>query len=431
MEENRRALRFLFTANAISGFAQGISMLAVPWYFARQGASTTFNLVYALVTFASLFWGMYAGALVDRFDRKRVFLVTNIVEGAILLSVAAYGFWHGSVPMAGILLAFTTTVFGYGIHYPNLYAFAQEISRPEDYGRITSTIEIVGQATSVVSGALAALLIEGLPLGGQYQLLGTTITLPFAVQAWPLHQIFLLDGLTYVVAVALIAAIRHRPVILTQVELGTLWKRLRTGITYLREHRTIWIFGLFSFSVFVGLLVELNALMPMYIHNHLQAGAGAFGAAEVAYALGALSAGLFVRRVFLRQPPVRSIIVLMLGAGLGFGAAAATRSVSLFLAFSLVLGFTNAGTRILRVSYLFMHVPNEVSGRVNSIFNVVNVLLRTGFILLFTLPFFARGSNVVWGYAALGAFIIGSALVLAARYRELATLPAPQPAAAD
>ncbi|PJJ48682.1 MFS transporter [Hymenobacter chitinivorans] len=423
MRENRRALRFLFTANAISGFAQGISMLAVPWYFARQGASTTFNLVYALVTFASLFWGMYAGALVDRFDRKQVFLVTNIVEGLILLSVATYGFLTGSVPLPGILLAFTTTVFGYGIHYPNLYAFAQEISRPEDYGRITSTIEIVGQATSVVSGALAALLIEGLPRGGTYQLLGASVTLPFAVKAWPLHQIFLLDGLTYVVAVVLIASIRHRPVQLTQVELGTLWKRLRTGVTYLREHRTIWVFGLFSFSVFVGLLVELNALMPMYIHNHLRAGAGAFGAAEVAYALGALSAGVFVHRLFRHQPPVRSIILLMLLAGLGFGAAAATRSVSLFLAFSLVLGVTNAGTRILRVSYLFAHVPNEVSGRVNSIFNVANVLLRTGFILLFTLPFFARGSHVVWGYAALGAFIVASALVLVTRYRELSTPP--------
>lgn len=121
-------------------------------------------------------------------------------------------------------------------------------------------------------------------------------------------------------AVGLIAFIRHQPVIHTQVELGTLLKRLRTGVTYLQEHRAVWVFGLFSFSVFVGLLVSLNALMPLYVHNHLKAGAAVFGAAEVAYAAGALSAGLFVRRV-------------------------------------------------------------------NSIFIVVNVLLQTGFILLFSLRF--------------------------------------------
>jgi MFS family permease len=425
LNNNRRAVALLFTANAISGFAQGISMLAVPWFFARQGASSTFNLLYGAVTFASLFWGMYAGALVDRFDRKRVFLVSNIVEGVVLLGVASYGFATGDVPLGGILLAFTTTVFGYGIHYPNLYAFAQEISLPKDYPRITSAIEIVGQATSVVSGALAALLLEGLPVGQTYNLFGAQLALTFSLQAWPLHQIFMLDGITYAVAVGLIAFIRHQPVIDTQVELGTLWKRLRTGVTYLREHRAVWAFGLFSFSVFVGLLVSLNALMPLYVHNHLKAGAAVFGAAEVAYAAGALSAGLFVRRVFLRHPTLRSVIVLMLIAGVSFGVAAATRSVGLFLAFSLVLGFTNAGTRILRVSYLFVHVPNEVIGRVNSIFNVVNVLLRTGFILLFSLRFFTLGSNIAWGYALLGGFIVASAAVLIVRYRELSATPVP------
>ncbi|QIL75430.1 MFS transporter [Hymenobacter sp. HDW8] len=425
MKNNRRAVALLFTANAISGFAQGITMLAVPWFFARQGASSTFNLLYGLVTFASLFWGMYAGALVDRFDRKRVFLASNMVEGAVLLGVASYGFATGGVPLGGILLAFTTTVFGYGIHYPNLYAFAQEISLPKDYPRITSAIEIVGQATSVVSGALAALLLEGLPAGQTYTLFGAQLALPFSLEAWPLHQIFLLDGITYAVAVGLIAFIRHQPVIHTQVELGSLWKRLGTGITYLREHRAVWVFGLFSFSVFVGLLVSLNALMPLYVHNHLKAGAGVFGAAEVAYAVGALSAGLFVRRVFLRHPTLRSVIVLMMIAGVSFGVAAATRSVGLFLAFSLVLGFTNAGTRILRVSYLFVHVPNEVIGRVNSIFNVVNVLLRTGFILLFSLRFFTLGSNIAWGYALLGGFIVASATVLVVRYRELSATPVP------
>lgn len=114
---------------------------------------------------------MYAGALVDRFDRKRVFLASNMVEGAMLLGVASYGFATGGVPLGGILLAFTT-LFGYGIHYSNLYAFAQEISLTKYYPRITSTIEIVGQATSVVSGAPAALL-EGLPVGQTYHLFGT------------------------------------------------------------------------------------------------------------------------------------------------------------------------------------------------------------------------------------------------------------------
>ena len=35
-------------------------------------------------------------------------------------------------------LGFGTTMFHYNIHYPNLYAFGQEISEPKDYGKLNS-----------------------------------------------------------------------------------------------------------------------------------------------------------------------------------------------------------------------------------------------------------------------------------------------------
>ncbi|MCB0409746.1 MAG: hypothetical protein KDD29_05970, partial [Flavobacteriales bacterium] len=69
--KNKKALNFLFAANTISGFAQGISMLAIPWYFASVlNDSTTFGIIYAITTIISLFWGLYAGTLIDRYNRK-------------------------------------------------------------------------------------------------------------------------------------------------------------------------------------------------------------------------------------------------------------------------------------------------------------------------------------------------------------------------
>ena len=34
--KNRQAISLLFLSNIISGFAQGISMIAIPWYFVDQ-----------------------------------------------------------------------------------------------------------------------------------------------------------------------------------------------------------------------------------------------------------------------------------------------------------------------------------------------------------------------------------------------------------
>ena len=64
------------------------------------------------------------------------------------------------------------------------------------------------------------------------------------------------------------------------------------------------------------------------------------------------------------------------------------------------LAVSNSGSRIMRVIYILNHVPNQVIGRVQSVFQVINVSLRMLFIALFSLPFFA--SHIRLDYYILG-----------------------------
>ncbi len=121
-------LWLLFAANIISGIAQGVSMLAIPWYFARNHHAADFNFAYAFITLFTLVWGVVAGGLVDRWPRRQVFVGTSLIQAAILLSVSSFGFVSGTIPNFFILAVFAITLLGYQIHYPNLYAFSQEIT---------------------------------------------------------------------------------------------------------------------------------------------------------------------------------------------------------------------------------------------------------------------------------------------------------------
>ena len=415
----RQSLALLFTANGISGFAQGITMLSVPWYFAKQGISSDFNLIYGIITAATILWGLTAGTIVDRFNRKRVFLVNNIVEGGILLSVAGYGLWVGNLPVELIVLVFATTVFGFYLHYPNLYAFAHEITTVNEYTKVTSAIEIVGQSTNVLAGAGAALLLEGIDIQQSWNIGGQAIQLDWQIDAWSIQEIFLMDGITYVISVLLISLIRYVPVHQEMIERGTFVKRLRSGFTYLRAHQLIFMFGVFSHSIFVVMLVKLNALMPLYITNHLRAGGGVFGAMEILYGLGALTAGALVGSLFRHFTIVRSIIILLLLATAALVLSTLTRSIAVFLCVGLMIGFSNAGARVLRLSFLFRHIPNQIIGRVNSIFGIINVMNRTFFILILSFSYFGIGSNILWGYALMATFTFVSAGVLATRYQSI------------
>lgn len=416
--KNKQSLHLLFTANGISGFAQGISMLAIPWYFTKSQSGTYFNVSYGIITAIVLFFGLYAGTLVDRFSRKANFLGNNLVCGVLILAISVLGYVNGELDDFWVMSVFGITMLNYNIHFPTLYAFGHEITEPQYYNKVNSNIEVVGQSTSILSGAFAALLIEGVA-SGKGKLFGFELNMPFEIPRWEIWEIFMLNAITYFIAAGLVMMIKYTPVKKANIELGSVWKRVVSGFTYLKEHPTFLIFGLFSYSVFAMLLVEIHAVLPGYVERHLQEQGSVFAAADLIYAVGALCAGLFVGKVFSSSSTVQAIIFLtLITAGIFFWGFASKSVVVIYL-ISIILGFTNAGIRVLRLTYLFNHIPNELMGRVNSIFNMANVLTRTLFIFLFSMPFFTFGNHMIWAFLVMSFFLLISGVVLWANLRKL------------
>jgi MFS transporter, DHA3 family, macrolide efflux protein len=420
--KNKQAITLLFAANIVSGFAQGISMLAIPWYFADiLGMSSTYAKGYAILTFVSLFWSLYSGTLVDRYSRKKLFLYSNLACALIIGSAAFYGISNGHTPWVLALAVFGTTMFHYSIHYPNLYAFGQEITEPENYGKLNSYIEIQGQSTSIFAGAFAAILLSGTE-NHVMNLMGINIPLPFNITPWEIHEIFLMDAITYIAAFLIILFIKYQPLVQNEIDKGSVLDRLKVGINYLKENPLIFIFGVCSYMIFTFLIVEMFVLVPSYVNNYLGGGGNVFASSEVYYSIGAVLAGMSIRPLFQRWNTVLGVITLMLATIAGCLLLAYTQSVWIFYAISLLIGITNAGTRVLRITYLFNHVPNNIIGRSGSVFNSLSVIIRTAMISVFSLPFFMTGNNARWGYLVGAIFISIALLPLILNYKKLIAL---------
>jgi MFS family permease len=421
---NKKSLAILFTANGVAGFAQGLTMLSIPWYFKEQNESSLFIACFALVTLGSLFWGLYAGTIVDGFNRKDVFLGTSIVGGLIVMSAASLGFKEGVLPLSLIILVFTTTFFGYVIHYPNLYAFAQELSEAKDYTRITSIIEIVGQTSNIGGAVLGTLFIGGVDIHSIWNLpLIGELPITIFIPKWEMHEIFLFDAFAYFISFLIILLIEYTPSIQMVVsDEGSLYERLKSGYVYLKNNPLILLFGIASYSIFVVVLVEIFCLIPIYVSNHLQEKADVLGLTEFMYATGSLMSGVIIQQLFKRMPLLKAIIILTFLTAAVFLLSSMFALVWLFLLVAFIKGFTNAGSRIFRVSYLFALIPNELAGRVNSFFNVLNTFFRLFFIALFVFPFFSENSNVVYAYAILALFCVASGFLLIFKYKDFNSL---------
>lgn len=410
--KNQKALILLLSANAISHFAQGISMLAIPWYFAKYlGAASAFATIYSVATFITLFWGLYAGTLIDRFPRKKIFLGICAISAVVLLSVAGLGYSEGEIPMFWVAFVFCFTLFNYNIHYPTLYAFGQEITEKKNYSKTNSLLEVMGQSTNVLSGAFAVMLIEGIDI----HLMGFHLQ----VEAWPIHRIFLMDGMTYIIAAILIAMIKYVPTTQLEVSRERVWVRFKEGMKYLKERPLLFHFGNASYTVFIFVLIATHLLWPIYIDSHLEAEGNIYAITKVHYAIGAMLAGFFISKIFRLTHRINSILILMLLALAAFLTLSLSKNEVILFIMAFVLGISNAGIRIQRITYLFNHIPNNIIGRTNSVFQSINILLRSIFLGIFSLSFFNKGSNITYAMLIAVAAILISFGPLLYHYKGL------------
>lgn len=407
----------LFMANTISGIAQGISMLAIPWYFTQLGQMDRFGLVYIVVNVIALFWVPYSGSIIDRYNRRNIFLVLTTIMGLILLVTAGLGYWLEGLPWVLVAAIFMLTFFNYNVHYPNLYTLVQEITLPKNYGRITSYLEIQGQMTTMLAGAFGAILLEGTE-NGVFNVFGFEIETALKIPPWEIYEIFLLDAATYFVSFILIFFIRYVPVAEREPEVGRLWQRLKLGFNYLKAHPAIFIFGVASYSIFVVILLEGFYLGAQYVNNHLNASGAIYATSNMFYALGAITAGIAIRWIFERTTLPMAVIIMTFITGLVMLLLFLSHEVSIFYAMLLVLGLTNAGTRVIRTTYLFGHIPNQFFGRASSIFFLTNVVFRIIFLAVFAIPFFHQSNHIIYAFLILSGFLFISGGVLINYYRS-------------
>ncbi len=401
--KNLGAIRLLLFANFISGIAQGISMISIPLYFAQAEQSNWFNNAYVLITVVSLFWSLYGGTLIDKYNRKKIFLYLNLVNGIAIGGMAYLEYTTTGYTNYLAAMVFAMTFWNYNLHYPCFYAFMQEITEKENYGKIASYIEVQSQLASALAGAGAAFLISG-GFSNQY--------IQLNVEPWSLTQIFALDAFTYFVALAVIYCMRYKPLSHRKAEEGTVLQRLRLGLNYLKAHPYIFLFGIATQSVFIVVLLHVFNLAPVYVSQHLQASAEVFALSELFYASGAILAGLAVHKIFSKMPFLQVIILLIFISVFEYCCLILSFSILVFYLMTFLLGFTNAGVRVVRVSYLFKVIPNQIMGRANSIFFLANAFSRIIFLSIFSLPFFHHSGHVIYSFMILTVFMLLTALVL-------------------
>ena len=200
--------------------------------------------------------------------------------------------------------------------------------------------------------------------------------------------------------------IKYTPISKEKKHTDGIIDRLKGGFLFLKREPIIFVFGLASYMLFAFTLVEIHVLLPDYVKKFLIAEGNVFASAEIYYSFGAIFSGLLILRLFKKVKTVFAVIILMSIASLSYYYLVFVDFLWYFFLANFLIGITNAGVRILRTTYIFNHVPNNLIGRTNSVFGTLNIVVRMLLIGILSFSFFQISDNIRYG------FFVGLCLML-------------------
>ncbi len=148
-----------FIGSGMSSFALGV------WVYQKTGSVTQFALTSLFIVLPRVVLGPLAGALVDRWDRRNVMILSDVGGGLSILAlgllslVGQLEIWHI------YLVIFTGGIFD-TLRWPAMTAATTQLVPKEHLGRANGMLQIVSAGTMLISPLIAGPLMGSLGLKG-------------------------------------------------------------------------------------------------------------------------------------------------------------------------------------------------------------------------------------------------------------------------
>src|SRR5918995_3390815 len=372
-------IRRYLVARFATATATQVQTVAVGWQvFTTTGDPFDLGLVALSQFLPFILLILPAGHVADRYDRRRIQLLTYVLLAAcaaLLLALALSGV-DDLAPVYAVMV---------------LFGIARAFNQPTGQALLPNIAPegTFPQAVSMNSSLLQVATIAGPALGG-------ALVIPGVEVAYAVSLGMLAIGLVLVVGLrgGGRADAPREPIS---------WAALVSGISFVRSRPVV--LGSISLDLFAVLFGGATALLPIYAGEILDVGPVGLGVMRAAPAVGAavLAAAMTIR-------PLRTHVGRwMFGGVAAFGVATIVFGVSTVFAVSLValvvMGAADMVSVFIRHLLVQLETPDEIRGRVSAV-NAVFIGASN------ELGEFESGLTAAW-WGVVPAVVVGGAATIA------------------
>ncbi|MFH2110265.1 MAG: MFS transporter [Candidatus Bathyarchaeota archaeon] len=273
-ERPMRPFMIVFAGQAFSLFGSRLVQFSLVWWITETtGLASTLAFASIVAMLPQVLLGPFAGALVDRWNRKTVMMVSDSFIALVVVALAfLYG--TGAVRLWHVFLAMFIRSLGGAFQWPAMQATTTMMVDKESLSRVAG----MNQSLQGLAGIVAP------PLGA------------FLMQVIPIQIILLIDVATAVLAVGSLFFIKvPQPIREVTEVLG-----LKTVLSDMREGaKFVWSWK--GLRIIMGMSMIINFLMspafsllPLVVTNHFDGGAVELGWLQSANGVGMIAGGLLL-----------------------------------------------------------------------------------------------------------------------------------------
>lgn len=371
----------------------------IVWVYGQQGTATSLTLLSACSLLPSILFSFVAGAIADRWDKKRTMLVTDALAACgtvavlALFSAGALQIWH--LYVINFTLSFMNAFQG-----PAAYVATSLLVPKAQYVRASGLQALSGSVVTILAPALGSAVLA---FGG-------------------LQTVLLVDLATFLAAFTILLLFIKIPSIErgAQAAKESFLKSCIAGIRFLKEHTAL--LRIILFFAFINFIAKMGGygMMPALVLARTGNDQFALGMVEAAVGAGTLVGSVLVT---LMKPAKSRVAVIFLACGLSFLLGDVGQSLARTLplwvasafASNLPMAFLNANlTAVMRTT-----VPIGMQGRVFSArdtiqYSTIPIGLLLGGVLADTVfePFMAAAGPLQAGLSVLFGAGRGSGIAI-------------------
>lgn len=146
----------VYTGQAISQLTSSILQMAIVWYLITETNSSNIVALSGIVGFLPQgVLGLFIGVYIDRFDRKKIMIISDFLIAAASLSLSVSGFF-GEISIPLIMIVLFIRSIGTAFHVPSLQAITPLIVSKDELPKYSGYSQTLQSISLLLSPVLAS-----------------------------------------------------------------------------------------------------------------------------------------------------------------------------------------------------------------------------------------------------------------------------------